>query len=175
MLLTPQTSIVPTTIPPTIPPTMPTTIPTTIPTPASTDEMFFRQVAELIFSLTNQNRANVGVSALTWDEGLYSIADGHAREMAQYQYLNHVNKEGRTAMGRALEYGLNLHGFAENIAFNGNEFDNPNAVAAAFITLWMNSDEHRQNILDGDMTHLGVSVRKGENGYYAVQNFCFYW
>ena len=157
------------------------------------EEEFCTEVAAWIFLLTNEQRTQHGLSELEWDEELYSIADEHAIEMARYRYMDHVNKAGVDATGRAKARGLETkkevevdgregvrEGIAENLAFTGtghvrgSGYVNPAvpcAVATALIAGWMKSPGHRQNILEPTITHLGVSVRKGGEYYYAVQNF----
>jgi uncharacterized protein YkwD len=157
------------------------------------EEEFCTEIAAWIFLLTNEQRAEHRLSELEWDEELYSLADEHAIEMARYRYMDHVNKAGLDATGRAKARGLETRkevvvdgrvgvrdGIAENLAFTGtghvrgSGYINPavpRAVATAFISGWMKSLGHRQNILEPTITHLGVSVRKGGKYYYAAQNF----
>lgn len=157
------------------------------------EEEFCTEVAAWIFLLTNEQRTEHRLSELEWDEELYSLADGHAREMARYRYMDHVNRAGLDATGRAKARELETtkevevdgkvgvrDGIAENLAFTGtghvrgSGYINPavpHAVATALITGWMKSPGHRQNILEPTITHLGVSVRRGGEYYYAAQNF----
>ena len=157
------------------------------------EEEFCTEVSAWIFLLTNEQRAERRLSELEWDEELHLLADGHAIEMARYRYMDHVNKAGVDATGRAKARGLPTKkevvvdgregvrdGIAENLAFTGtghvrgSGYINPavpRAVATALIAGWMKSPGHRQNILEPTITSLGVSVRKGGEYYYAVQNF----
>ena len=60
-----------------------------------------------------------------------------------------------------MQNGYNIT--AENVAGGGYE-------ASSFIEMWMDSWGHRENILDSDLTHLGVGIY----GKYAVQFFAGY-
>jgi len=157
------------------------------------EEEFCTEVAAWIFLLTNEQRKNSNLSELVWNEELYQLADGHAKEMARYRYMNHVNRAGLDATGRARKQGFETRkeveidgkrgireGVAENLAFTGtghvigSGYINPavpRAVAETFINGWMKSQGHRQNIVEPAVTDLGVSVRKGGAYYYAAQNF----
>jgi uncharacterized protein YkwD len=56
-------------------------------------------------------------------------------------------------------------GAGENIAYGGTS-------AAQFMTMWMNSTGHRENILRASFTHLGVGVTRSAGGtWYATQDF----
>jgi len=156
-------------------------------------EEFCTEVAAWIFLLTNEQRIEYGLSELIWSEELYQLADGHAKEMARYRYMDHVNRAGLDATGRAKKRGFETRkevevdgrrgvrdGVAENLAFTGtghvigSGYINPaipRAIAEALVNGWMKSPGHRQNILEPAITYLGLSVRKGGEYYYAVQNF----
>ena len=157
------------------------------------EEEFCTEVAAWIFLLINEQRTEYGLTDLIWSEELYQLADGHAKEMARYRYMDHVNRAGLDATGRAKERGFETRkeievdgkrgvrdGVAENVAFTGtghvtgSGYVNPaipHAVAGTLVSGWMKSPGHRQNILEPAITYLGVSVRKGGEYYYAVQNF----
>jgi uncharacterized protein YkwD len=154
---------------------------------------FCTEVSAHIFLLTNKERKSRDLVELEWDEGLYTLANNHAHEMAQYRYMDHVNRTGFDATARAKALGLVTvkevmvdgylgvrDGIAENLAFTGtghvvgSGFVNPalpDAVATALVEGWMKSPGHRQNILEPAVTHLGVAVQKGGKYYYAAQNF----
>jgi uncharacterized protein YkwD len=156
-------------------------------------EEFCIEVAAWIFLLTNEQRKEVNLPELVWNEELYQLADGHAKEMARYRYMDHVNRAGLDATSRAKKQGFETRkevevddkrgvrdGVAENLAFtgtghvSGSGYINPaipRAVAENIIKGWMKSPGHRQNILEPAVTDLGVSVRKGGEYYYAAQNF----
>ncbi len=55
---------------------------------------------------------------------------------------------------------LGFNSVAENLAYGGYE-------ASSFIEMWMNSPGHRANILNRQLTHVGIGVY----GKYAVQFF----
>ena len=157
------------------------------------EEEFCTEVAAWIFLLTNEQRTEKGLPELVWNEDLYQLADGHAKEMARYRYMKHVNRAGNDATGRAKVQGLETRkevevngkqgvrdGIAENLAFTGTGHvtgsgyvnpASPRAIAESIVHGWMKSSGHRQNILEPAISDLGVSVRKGGAYYYAAQNF----
>ena len=157
------------------------------------EEEFCTEVAAWIFLLTNEERAERRLTELEWDEELYSFADFHAREMARYRYMDHVNRAGLDATGRAQARGFETKkevvvdgkvgvrdGVAENLAFtgtghvDGSGYVNPavpRAIAEALVAGWMKSPGHRQNMLEPGIEIVGVSVQKGGQYYYAAQNF----
>jgi uncharacterized protein YkwD len=121
---------------------------------------------EDILRLVNQERANGGLAAVTWNQTLADEAADYACQMIQYNYFDHVNPvTGSTLRERARQFGYDYWIIGENLAAGQRS-----AVEA--VTAWMNSPCHRENIMNPAFTELGIAVRYGGTyGYYWVQEF----
>jgi hypothetical protein len=82
--------------------------------------------------------------------------------------------DGHQPWERARMHGYDYCLVSENIAYryNASGFTSEE-LAAAFFDGWKNSTEHRKNLLDADVTQIGVAIsRNKDTGYYfAVQMF----
>ncbi|MFF5985690.1 CAP domain-containing protein [Prauserella flavalba] len=111
--------------------------------------------------LVNDERADAGCPAVTVDSRLTRAAQKHSDDMARREYLSHTSPDGRTFDERIRDEGYPRPA-AENIAMG---LSSPEAVMDA----WMSSDGHRRNILNCDITTIGVGVNS--DGWYWTQNF----
>ncbi|MFF3321002.1 CAP domain-containing protein [Streptomyces sp. NPDC002889] len=118
-----------------------------------------------VLKLVNDEREKVGCSPVKADPGLAKLADAFSVDMAERGFFDHTNPDGATPWDRAAKAGVtNLGG--ENIARG-------QADAAAVMDAWMNSEGHRQNILNCDYKTLGVGVFMGDGGPWWTQDFGF--
>jgi uncharacterized protein YkwD len=119
-----------------------------------------------VLDLVNQERAREGLSALKRSAVLQAQADQYACEMIHYEFFAHVNPFTDSDLeDRADEFGYDWVMIGENLAAGQPTPDE------AFES-WMNSPDHRENILRPGFTELGVGVRTGgPYGIYWVQEF----
>jgi uncharacterized protein YkwD len=115
-----------------------------------------------VLALVNQERAAAGCGAVTADAALAGVARAHSADMRDRGFFDHTNPDGQDPFDRAAAAGLSAR--AENIARG-------QADAAAVMESWMNSPGHRRNILDCDLTRLGVGVAEGAGGPWWTQLF----
>jgi uncharacterized protein YkwD len=140
-------------------------------------ESFARQTASLadlgvaraaMLARVNAERAAAGRPALVLDPRLSASAQHHAEDMLLRSYYNHVSPEGTTPADRARKSGYAPHILGENIARG------PFTVAEVMDD-WMQSREHRGNLLHPAFRDLGVGIAVGRNsvGYTVlwVQDF----
>lgn len=119
---------------------------------------------EVLF-LTNLERAKAGLPSLVWNQALAEVAEAHCADMSERGYFSHGTPEGITPFDRAKAAGIAFTAVAENIAAGQPD---PESVMQG----WMNSPGHRKNILDPELTELGVAfVRGGRYGIYWAQEF----
>ncbi|AYY11731.1 CAP domain-containing protein [Actinobacteria bacterium YIM 96077] len=117
-----------------------------------------------VVELTNAQRDAHGCdNDLRVDDQLSQAARDHSEDMAARNYLSHVNPEGDGPAERAEAAGYS-HWSAENIAMGY-------PTAEAVIDGWMDSDGHRQNILNCDSNAIGVGVAESSRGIYWTQKF----
>lgn len=119
-----------------------------------------------VLALVNQEREAVGVNPVVANTTLAHQAEEYACEMIAQNFFDHVNPvTGSTLKDRAAQFQYSYYVIGENLAAGQQS---PAEVMAA----WMNSPEHKANILDPRFTQLGVSVRTGGSyGVYWVQEF----
>lgn len=127
-----------------------------------------------ILEMTNLERTKYGLEPLKRDESLTYSARYHAKDMATEDYFEHDSydrKNGRLkkscSIFNRIEAFANYGYLAENISAGKT---NPEEVVKG----WMNSEGHRKNILDKNMTFLGIGYYYFEDskyGHYWVQNF----
>src|SRR5262249_14670175 len=99
------------------------------------------------------------------------------RYFADYMASN--DKYGHAADGeqpsdRAKKHGYAFCVIAENIAYEYKSTGfTTEELAKGFVEGWKNSPEHRKNMLDRDVTEIGVAIARSQKTgyYYAVQMF----
>ncbi|SDO34555.1 Uncharacterized conserved protein YkwD, contains CAP (CSP/antigen 5/PR1) domain [Geodermatophilus sp. DSM 45219] len=116
-----------------------------------------------VLALVNAARAEAGCGTLTADSGLAAVARAHSADMRDRDYFSHTSPEGLSPFDRAERAGVD-YSRAENIAFG-------QADAAAVMEAWLDSPGHRANILDCELTKLGVGVAEGTGGPWWTQLF----
>ena len=114
-----------------------------------------------LLDLTNQARANSGLSMLRMDPRLCRAARLHSANMARLNSMSH-NLEGKSHQHRTMEAGYPSGMVAENICYSQG---NPQAA----INTWLNSSGHRANMLSYQYSDLGVGIGYSNNGqpYYT--------
>jgi uncharacterized protein YkwD len=136
----------------------------------------------------NERREGEGLSALSYDEDLEAIARGHSEDMYERDFFSHEDPEGdkwtkryqeggydckiSIGDGKAVTGGENIW----QISYSGRTFTEVQ-LAERCVTAWMESDEHRKNMLQEYWNREGIGVHVAENddGGVAVnvtQNFC---
>jgi uncharacterized protein YkwD len=124
-----------------------------------------------IFHLVNAEREKMGLNELKYDEKLADVARIHSKNMVEKDFFSHVDPEGRGPQERVETYYTEIiaRGFGENIGYMHGE--NEEAVARNLMVSWMDSPEHRANILNDQFSHIGVGVKQNGPQYYATQKF----
>lgn len=124
-----------------------------------------------LFSLTNQDRSSNGLGALLWHSTLSAIGEskpyggcgfnvnGRSYDMIARNYFAHpiLNCNGQYVFSMMQASGVNYRAAGENIGWDSGTGDA--AASASYInTQFMNSPEHRANILNTSYTHIGVGT-----------------
>lgn len=116
-----------------------------------------------LFDATNRERASRGIPSLRWDEALASAAQAHAARMASESAISHQFPGEPPLLQRTSQAGAHFSVVAENVAL-GPDADTIHGG-------WMHSEGHRGNILDAQLTAIGVAVVARGRQLYAVQDF----
>jgi uncharacterized protein YkwD len=114
-----------------------------------------------VVSRTNTERARAGCPALRVDPRLTAAARAHSADMVNRHYFDHPSPDGDTPQDRSSAAGYADYG-GENIAYGQDS-------AAEVVNDWMNSPDHRANILDCGFTAIGVGLDR--RGMYWTQDF----
>ena len=121
------------------------------------------QSSRALFEYANQERIAAGLPALRWDNTLAAAALRHAELMAQNGSISHQYRGEPDLPERVRGEGARFSAVAENVALSG--------TAESTHSGWMHSPGHRANILDVNMTGLGVGVVRVRGQLYAVEDF----
>ncbi len=112
--------------------------------------------------LTNQQRQDNNLGALTDNAELNQAAANKAADMFSKDYWAHNAPDGTTPWAFIKGAGYNYVYAGENLARGFNN-------ASDVITAWMNSPEHRQNVLSPNYQNVGFAVATGKlNGEDTV-------
>jgi hypothetical protein len=121
-----------------------------------------------VVELTNVERAQQGLAPLTFNPQLAAAAQVHSANMGIRDFIAHTDPvDGTKADNRVTSQGYNYQTVAENIA--GGQ-PTPEQV----VLEWMNSPEHRVNILSPAVTEIGVGYHFEVDDTGDV-NFFHYW
>jgi uncharacterized protein YkwD len=111
--------------------------------------------------LLNAERANAGLTQLTENGRLRAAARAHARDMVKRVYFSHDSPNGSTFVQRISRAHYVAPGYhwtaGENLAWGGGGLGTPRVI----VREWMNSDEHRANILRAKFREVGIGIVLG--------------
>jgi uncharacterized protein YkwD len=110
-----------------------------------------------VLAATNAQRVSHGLRAMTVTSCLSSLATSWATHLAATNTLTHQS---------LTPFLTNCHAMAaaENIAKG-------NVTASDVVTLWMNSPDHRANLLNGTYPHVAIGAAKLGSTWFVVQDF----
>lgn len=129
------------------------------------DEPEYDETALEILELVNEYREEEGLPALKMDPVLYEAAQIRVEELYDsYSHTRPDDSKWATVLG---EVDFNYAFAGENIAYTEGKLSVPETV----MELWMNSPDHRDNILNNSGSLIGIGVFKHNNKTYWVQLF----
>ncbi|MFC4354666.1 CAP domain-containing protein [Chryseomicrobium palamuruense] len=111
---------------------------------------------------TNAYRAENGLAPLSLHTSLSQSAQQKATDMAKNRYFSHTSPTLGSPFDQMKANGISYRRAAENIAMGQRS-------ATEVVDAWMKSPGHRANILDRNLTHIGIGY--DSNGRYWVQQF----
>lgn len=116
-----------------------------------------------LFQAINRQRAAKGLPPLKWDESLANAARQHAEVMAAQRSISHGFPGEPSLPSRATRAGARFSWLSENVAA-GPSADNISEQ-------WMQSPNHRANLLDADMDTIGAGAAERNGVVFAVADF----
>ncbi len=118
-----------------------------------------------MIELVNEERAKRGLSPVTEDSGVSAAAAVRAQEITRS--FSHTRPDGTSYNTVLNQSGVSYMGSGENIAYGQQ-------TPAAVMNGWMNSQSHRDNILNGNYSKIGVGYYENAGGVkYWVQLFTY--
>ncbi len=153
-------------------------------------------IEDYIYKFTNDERQKRDITGLSRIDEIETIARSHSLDMSNRNYYSHDTPEGLDATDRGNKAGYDCRkdfgsyytvGLGENIAqsYTYSSYmtkgltssytwlEDEETLAKKLVDGWMNSADHRENILNKkyDRIGVGIAVNKDET-VYATQNFC---
>lgn len=122
-----------------------------------------------IYNLINDERQKKVLNELGWDENLAKLARSYSRKMAKDSFFSHYDSDGNSIVERVRD--SNIKGWnkiGENLFYceGYGDFD------SLAVRGWMNSPDHRRNILDRQFTTTGIGIAQSRDGrIYITQVF----
>jgi uncharacterized protein YkwD len=117
-----------------------------------------------VLALMNQERASRSLGALQLDNRLSAAANVHSVDMACNNFLAHYGFDGSTWFDRIAAQGYSYATASENI-YAGNPAFGGDADGA--MVWWMNSQVHRDAILNPKFTQVGIGYASHEGSQYG--------
>jgi uncharacterized protein YkwD len=132
-------------------------------------------VEKEMFDLVNADRANPAYSVethglalpLVWNPALAEVARAHSCDMMKRGFFAHENPDGLLPRQRIEKAGIAWHSLAENIAKDATVAD----AEAAFMSEPPSQANHRGNILNPQLTNIGIGVCSGQGYLWITQDF----
>jgi len=117
-----------------------------------------------ILDITNVMRSRHALENLQWDDQTAEVAYAHSKDMAEEEYFSHESEKFGNLSDRLKAADVLYELAGENIAANYTD-------APAVVEGWLNSESHREALLNNEFTHLGVGVYRK----HYTQNFVKRW
>ena len=133
----------------------------------------FDEAETLILERTNAFRTERERDSLTRDPKLDLTAQWFANFMAEHSQYGH-QADGREPAERIEAHGYDFCAVGENIAWvqQGLQEIAAEDLGHELFTGWRDSPPHRENILNGSFTQIGLGLARASSGrYYGVQLF----
>lgn len=119
-------------------------------------------ISSSLVSLANGDREAQGLAPLALNPTLVAVAQAKANDMAAKGYFAHTSPEGHDPW-----YWFGVEGYSYRYAGENLAVDFTDSVTVE--EAWMNSPEHRANLLDNHYTEIGIATAQGMfNGHQTT-------
>ncbi len=131
--------------------------------PAGRDDFKLSPQEQKLLDLTNRERKKKNLPPLKPSPLLFKVARAHSANMAKQGKMAHI-LDGKKPKERVLDAGYDYQYTGENIA----EFDRDYTLKE-LMKDWMDSEHHRENIMNKKFTEIGLGIVRGKKGlvYYT--------
>jgi len=121
--------------------------------------------------LLNEERTKRGISILEWNDALAKSAENHNRWMVGVGRLSHTERRGEGFTGRDVydrvmreQSAASFKTVGENIMLFTDGGESAEEWALEAFEIWMDSPDHRKNMLSRAYRHHAVYFSKDEEG-----------
>jgi uncharacterized protein YkwD len=118
---------------------------------------------QYLLSAANHERVSRGMQPLQSDPILAQAAQFHAQQMADHADISHGFPGEPDLAARAATAGVRFSLISENVG------EAPDSIQIH--SMWMESEGHRENLLDPNVNIAGISVIVRDHQLYAVEDF----
>ena len=124
-----------------------------------------REIEKEILQMINFERSSRGIKPLKYNSALFMAAESHNRKMIEMNKLSHKFKNYKSLDERIKDVDVFFAKAGENIALS-------TACVSKYIHRgFIKSKSHKENILDKEFTHCGISLIETKKGFYITQEF----
>ena len=110
---------------------------------------------DTLVDLANSSRSKEGLTSLVINDKLSAAASDKAQDMLKNQYFAHISPDGKTPWDfiKANNYDYAYAGENLSIGYNNDQ---------ELHSAWMNSETHRDNIMNKNYDEIGLAIVKGK-------------
>ena len=135
-------------------------------------------VKAAVFDRINRDRADAGLPAVAWDDGVSRVADAFCSNQIRETTSGHYLTDGLPPYARTSFAGVFGMQFENSVTWKttGSSFDDPAETLAleghaSMLAEKPPYDGHRRTILDPDATHVGVGYALSGGEFRMAQEF----
>ncbi len=133
--------------------------------PKTPPKLELSEQEKTVLDLTNKARAAEKLPPLKPNAALFQAAGAHSANMAKQDKVAH-ELDGKRVGDRATAAGYDWDEIAENVGYTDE------GTAEDIVNGWLKSKEHRENLLNPNVTDIGIGVAKNAKGeWYYTQVF----
>jgi uncharacterized protein YkwD len=126
-------------------------------TSASAGRLHLSALESRLLGQINTTRARHGLRALRMSPRLTAAAAQHSASMAQKGYFSHDSANGGSFFKRIASF-YSYRGYSTWSAGENLLWSSPDISPAGALRMWMNSPEHRANLLNRSWREMGLSA-----------------
>lgn len=141
------------------------------------------KVIELTYDKLNEERTREGLTNLDSSNEIEIVAEYKTTNMIEQDYISHTSPSGEDVRTRFDKHDVRCEVVGENLAktFYDKKVNTEDGTAvyksmeelsSGIVTQFMNSPEHKDNLLDENWNIHGLNIQINENEVYVTHKFC---